>query len=167
MRHGKFLDKTIYDKNEYILHSDHAEIILLNKYGEFAGTCFIDIQDVSNCKKYKWHIRKSRNTNYAITTLNGGKPLFIHRLLLDYDGSDDIDHLDHNGLNNRKSNLCICSHSKNLTNQHNYDNGIYKVKSGRYRSTIVKNGKTHYIGTYDTMEEALLNRKIKEKELFD
>ena len=30
-RHGKFLDKTIYDKNEYIKHEDYFEIIIRDK----------------------------------------------------------------------------------------------------------------------------------------
>jgi len=50
-RHGKFLNKTIYDKNDYILHSDYAEIVLLDKNGNLVDTCLIDIDDVDSCKK--------------------------------------------------------------------------------------------------------------------
>ena len=71
-----------------------------------------------------------------------------------YYGEDDIDHIDNNGLNNCKYNLRIISHSLNLTNQHNSNNGVKKVPSGRYQAHITLNGKSIYLGTFDTFEEA-------------
>jgi len=111
-------------------------------------------------------MKKSLHTDYAIATIDEQNKLFMHRLILDYYGEQDIDHNNHNGLDNRKFNLEVCSHSKNLTNQHNKYNGVYKVKSGRYRSTICIDSKTIYIGTYDNPEDALNARKEKEYELF-
>jgi len=166
-RHGKFLDKTIYDDNQYIIHNDNAEIILCDKHGNKIGSALIDIEDIDKCKKYKWHIKNSLHTQYAISTINENKKIFLHRLILHYNGKSDIDHINHNGLDNRKSNLRICSHNKNLTNQYNYNNGIYKTNSNKYRASICKNNKTIYIGTYDTEDEAIYYRKLKEKELFD
>ena len=87
----------------------------------------------------------------------------MHRLILNYNDEDDIDHINHNGLDNRKSNLRILTHSSNLMNQYNDDNGIYQVKSGKYRSTICVNGKTIYLGTYDTFDGALNIRKQEER----
>lgn len=165
-RHGKFLDKTIYDDNEYILHNDYAEIILRDSKCNIVGNAYIDLEDVDLCKQYKWHIKHSLHTDYAITTIDEHTKLFLHRLVLDYYGELDVDHHNHNGLDNRKYNMEVCSHSKNLTNQHNEDNGVYQVKSGRYRATICINAKTIYLGTFDTLEEALKVRKDKEHELF-
>ena len=56
-RHGKILDKTIYDDNEYIIHDNYAEIILCDKAGNKIGSTLIDIENVGRCKQYKWHIK--------------------------------------------------------------------------------------------------------------
>ena len=157
---------TIYDKNEYVIKEDYAEITLKNKNGDISGIVLIDKEDIERCKKYKWHIKKSRNTDYAITTINESEKLFLHRYLLEYTGKQDIDHINHDGLDNRKDNLRIISHSYNLINQHNEDNGIFKVKSGRYRVTINKDGKSYYIGTYDTFDKAKEIRKAAELKFF-
>lgn len=165
-RHGKFLEKTIYNKNDFVICNDHAEIILLNKQCEEVGRALIDLDDVEKCKQYKWHTKAGQNTLYVIATISETSKIFLHRLVLGYCGNMDIDHINHKGLDNRKKNLKICSHSENLTNQHNYNNGVRKVLSGRYRATIVQNNKSLYIGTYNSEEEAIKYRKLKEKELF-
>lgn len=162
-RHGKTF-KTIYDPNEIKIMDKYA-IIKITDMSNLKYDVLVDLDDLEKIKKYKWHIKKSTNTNYAISS-KGDNKLFIHRLVLNYEGDLDVDHINHNGLDNRKNNLRIISHSKNIMNQHNDDNGIYKLKNNRFRATITKNNKGIYIGTYDTFEEAKTNRKIYEEKLF-
>ncbi len=159
---NKNIERSIYDPNEYILHSDHAEIILYDKYGKENGRAIIDLEDVEKCRKYKWHIRKSKNTNYVIN--NTEKRFFLHQYILDYYDQDmDIDHINRNGLDNRKINLRIVTHSRNIMNQGN-GTGIKKVQSGRYQASICRNYQTYYIGTYDTFDEAYSARKAIEEQ---
>ena len=161
-RNGKFLDITIYDSNEYIMHEDYAEIVLRDKHSCVAGVAIIDIEDVDIAKQYKWHMRKSLNTNYAVCTLKDGQKLFLHRLVLGYSGKDDVDHIDHNGLNNRKSNLRVVTHDTNLRNQHGNRKGVKRVGSGNYQAIITKDRKNIYLGTFPTYESAL-EARLKEK----
>ena len=164
-RNGKFLDITIYDSNEYIMHEDYAEIVLRDKHSCVVGMAIIDIEDVDIAKQYKWHMRKSLNTNYAICTLKDGKKLFLHRLVLGYSGKDDVDHIDHNGLDNRKSNLRVVTHDTNLRNQHGNRKGVKRVGSGNYQAIITKDSKNIYLGTFPTYESALKARLKAAKEL--
>lgn len=157
-RHGDFLKKTIYDPNEYIVYDDYAEIILMDKYQNEVGRALIDIEDIEKCKQYKWHLRKSLNTNYVIATLDKTKKVHLHRLILNYDGRNDVDHINHNGLDNRKQNLRIVSHSDNARNQHGMRKGIKLVGSGRYQALITVGGHGEYLGTFDTYEDALAAR---------
>jgi hypothetical protein len=166
-RNHKFLEHTIYDKNDYIIREDYAEIVLRDKNCDIVAKAVIDLEDVDICKKYKWHLKKSDNNMYAIATINENKKIFLHRLVMDYTGNEDIDHIDRNGLNNRKNNLRICSRSSNIKNQSIKRKGIKKVESGRYQASITHNYKCIYIGTYDTFEEALQARLLKEKEFAD
>ena len=74
--HGE-IKRTIYDRNEIILHEKYAEIILRDKYQNIVGKTIIDIEDVDKVKDLKWHIKTSRNTNYAVYN-DKGHSVFIH-----------------------------------------------------------------------------------------
>lgn len=164
-RNGLFNDNTIYQPNEYIIHDDYAEIGLKDKDCNVIGKAIIDLEDIEKCKQYKWHIRKSRNTQYAIASIKGyeNKKIHLHRLIMDYNGNLDIDHINMNGLDNRKSNLRIVTHSENKANNNSI--GVKLVPSGRWQACICRNYKTIYIGTYDTKEDAMNARKECIKQL--
>lgn len=69
-----------------------------------------------------------------------------------------IDHEDGRGLNNRKRNLrasdAVTNH-QNVKNHadHPYPKGVYRNRK-RWRSHIMARGVLHYLGTFDTQEEA-------------
>ena len=156
-RYGNTLDKTIYDRNDYVVHEDCVEIILYDKNCIESGRAIIDIEDMERCKKYKWHIRKARGrTKYVIASLPNNKKLHLHRFILGYDGECDVDHINRNGLDNRKSNLRIVPHRINSAN--NDSIGVKKVPSGRFQARCCRNYKTIYIGTFDTFDEAVTAR---------
>lgn len=165
MEHGKCF-RTRCDPNDYEVSGDVVKIFVYDKYGNRTGTAIVDLEDLDKCLQYKWHVKKGHHTNYARTTLNAKKGLLLHRVVTGYEGNLDIDHINGNGLDNRKCNLRICSRSRNLLNQYKRTAGISKVPSGRYRSRISYNYKEIYIGTYDTEDEAIEARKAKELELF-
>jgi hypothetical protein len=88
----------------------------------------------------------------------------LHRLILNYHQKDkEIDHINRNPLDNRKSNLRLVSHGINMTNcPKRFDSkqiykGIQKLPSGRF-SARVSGGKR--VGTFNTAEEAF--EKYKE-----
>lgn len=164
-RHGRVFT-TIYEKNEVVYKDDFAEIVLRNKSGEIVGYTKIDKEDVERVLEHKWHITNPPRTHYAITHINENKKVFLHRFILDYYGPLDVDHINHDGLDNRKSNLRIVTHSKNLVNQYKEDRGVHRLKSGKYIACIMQDGKGMCLGTFDTKEEALKARRAYEENLF-
>lgn len=168
IRHEKCFERTKFDPNEYEVSGDVAKIFMYDKYGNRTDTAIVDLEDLDRCLQYRWYVTKGCRTNYArakIKGKKGKKGLLLHRLVTGYEGNLDIDHINGNGLDNRKCNLRICSRSKNLLNQHKRTAGVYKVPSGRYRARIRYNYKIINIGTYDTEDEAIEARKAKELEL--
>ena len=131
--------------------------------GNTVGFAIIDLDDVGKCSKFKWHMKRSRNTSYAIATINEREKIFLHRFVLDYRGCMDVDHINLNGLDNRKSNLRIVSHSDNLAN--NKKTGVKLLPSGRWQASICYNYKTIYIGTFETEAQAFAAREAKRLEL--
>ena len=72
----------------------------------------------------------------------------MHRLILD---GRTIDHRNGSGLDNRKSNLRVCSQSENL---HNSRYRGYTMHQGKYVSNIRVNGERIHLGRFDSAEAA-------------
>jgi len=84
----------------------------VNGHGLFT---LVDDEDYEELNKVKWYGYKAKNTVYAV---RGGNRIFIsmHREILKVPPKLRVDHIDHNGLNNQKSNIRICTASENNKN---------------------------------------------------
>lgn len=71
----------------------------------------IDDEDYEIISKYKWSLKKSNNTYYA--RHGYPKKIYIHRFLTRYKMTD---HINGNGLDNRRNNLRECSQKENSRN---------------------------------------------------
>jgi len=128
--------------------------------GQFA---LIDDEDFERVSSRHWHVD---DAGYARTNIwSGGKKSAaprMHRFILGVtDRKVHIDHINGNKLDNRKSNLRVCSASDNLKNrgkQRNNTSGykgvIYDKERSKWRAEICTNGKRKYLGRYDTVEDA-------------
>lgn len=116
-------------------------------------TWYIDQQDAQRCGLY-----------YFVTNMYVGNKRVkqkMHRLLAGCISGDGnvVDHKDGNTLNNTKSNLRICTAKENSRNARtpktnkSGKKGV-RFRNNRYEANIKVDGKTRYIGIYDTMEEA-------------
>ena len=98
--------------NEYIIYEDYAEIICLNIKKEISGKLLIDLEDVDKCKKYRWFIKEDK---YGVSdTLS--KRVRIHNIIMNNQGDKVVDHINRNGLDNRKNNLRLTDQAMNNKN---------------------------------------------------
>ena len=176
-RHGKILDRTIYDKNDYIEHDDYIEIKLYDKNCEYVGSTKIDKDMLEFVQKYKVYIRKHDGSNklYAMTSdiNNSGKKVYLHRLLMGlkdvrYNLDIAVDHINGDSLDNRLCNLRICKQEENMKNIRKNDKivGVGWLKANKkWTARIMHNYKGIHLGNYDLYEEAVLARIKKEFEL--
>lgn len=142
-------------KNEYVIdiENNYAKIIV-KSYLNKIETVFIDIEDIDKCKKYLWNIR---TLNYVRNDEIG----LLHRYIMDCPDDKVVDHINHNPLDNRKSNLRICTMLQNNHNKkrQNDDIGVYKMKNGKYIVRLFYKGKILNLGTYENKEYAIKIRK--------
>ncbi len=128
----------------------------------------VDPEDYERLRKYKWHVNKSIRTYYAVHSLTNGrnaprKNLRMHHLVIDGLAIDVppgcfCDHINHNGLDNRKANLRIATRKQNVWHRRKFkrpSRSKYKgvdfisANSGRcWRARIRVNGKRIYLGSF-------------------
>lgn len=115
--------------NHIELEDDYAILYLYNqKLG--LKEVYIDIEDIDTVKDIHWCITEKGTNLYAS---NGTNHLYLHRLILDVEGYDIvIDHLNHNGLDNRKNNLRITTRHENLKNTSLRECNTSGIKGVRY-----------------------------------
>ncbi len=124
----------------------------------------IDISDFSIYCKYKWHVAIKNGRYYVASAVKrNGKwtKVYLHRLLK---GEPDcfVDHKDNDSLNNKKSNLRLCTQTENNRNRKIGKNntsgykGVSLTKSGTYQAFIYKQGKPIYLGVFKTAKLASL-----------
>lgn len=82
-----------------------------------------------------------------------------------------IDHRDVDGFNNRWDNLREASVSDNCANKRNWrgrllPKGVESHVSGKYRARIMRHGKYHHLGLYETVMDAKMAYMKKATELF-
>ena len=172
-KYGKVLTRTIKDRNEIVILEDHAEVIMYNIRCEEVGRVLIDIEDVDKVKPYKWSDSGDQHgTHYA--TSNDKQWSRMHRLIMNVtDKNLVVDHINHNGYDNRKYNLRICTNSENICNCKTPKNnksgckGVYWAKDkNKWTAQVTINNKTKYIGRFINYEDAVKARLDAEKEYY-
>ena len=128
--------------------------------------------DFDYLNQFKWH----NHIGYARRTLiknNKKAGILMHREILNPLKGKEIDHINHNVLDNRKENLRICTRAENqwnrsinLNNKVNLKGVSLKKGSGKWLAQIQKLGKKIHIGYYSTPQEAAIAYKQKAQELF-
>lgn len=110
--------KSIRDRNEIEILDDYAVIKIRNRNNETIAEAIIDIEDIDKVKDIKWRLH---NNGYVTTTIKATDrkktSLYLHRFIMNYYGELEIDHINRNKLDNRKSNLRIVNHSVNASNK--------------------------------------------------
>lgn len=82
----------------------------------------------------------------------------LHRWLMGEPVGMDIDHINGNGLDNRRANLRVATHSQNMRNQRAQPGRTSRYKGvnwhGRWRVRIKTAGRSHHVGCFADEEAA-------------
>ena len=153
--------------NEIVKYDDYAEIILYDKDCEEIARAIIDIDDIEKCSLYKWSYKKDNKY------VKNGHAGYLHRYIMEYPENMVVDHINGNKLDNRKSNLRICTDQQNKMNHKTYSNnsagypGVsWHKKSGKWRARIQVQGKDIHLGFFDVLEDAIHVRHQAEIDYF-
>lgn len=147
---------------------DQTMLIPLTQ-GKFA---VVDAQDYDRLSRYKWCAAKSKKTFYA-ERFSNGRLIKMHREIIHTPKGMQCDHINHNGLDNRKSNLRLCTNAENLRNQKPAGNGSSRYKGvswskqrRKWRASICCDYRVRTIGRFDNKPQAAMAYDDKAIELF-
>jgi hypothetical protein len=150
------------------------EIIYKNRKGKLF-TIIFDKEYSHLILSQKWRVMEQGSSAYAYTDImvNGVKVLTIsmHRLIMGVKNSKSlIDHINHNGLDNRIINLRICNTSQNMMNKKPRGNskfiGVhYEKNKKKYVAYITVDRTRKKIGMFECEYCAAMARDVEAKKL--
>lgn len=123
----------------------------------------IDDEDFELLSKHRWHVKISGTNLYVATNLY--KPrhvtLRMHILIMGKKTGLEIDHVNHNGLDNRRCNLRHVTRRQNVYNKRPHTGSISSYKGVawckskvKWRAKISKDGVIFHLGFFDIKHEA-------------
>jgi len=125
--------------------------------GQFA---IVDAEDYPRLGRFIWFVEGRPNNYYAVRKENG-KSIKMHRQILNAPDHLVVDHIDHNGLNNRKINLRLCTFAENCRNLRSsrhktsrYKGVCWNKRNKKWAAAIKCNNKTYHLGYFKDEIEA-------------
>lgn len=132
------------------------------RLGNSGKVALVDDEDYDKVKGWAWCIRHNHGNDYAYAKTKGTynrKCIVMHRLIMNAPKGTILDHIDHDGLNNQKSNLRFCTNSQNCMNRKAIGRSKYLGVSWttlerKWKAHVKVNKKAIHLGTFADEEMA-------------
>jgi hypothetical protein len=124
----------------------------------------VDDFDFEELSKYSWCASDSGNNKFYAHKKSNSKTVLMHRLILNInDKNVEVDHINHNTLDNRRCNLRVCSRAQNNRNKSSHKNSTSKYLGvsldkarNKWRANIYINKKCVFLGRFEQEKDAAL-----------
>lgn len=137
----------------------------------------VDDDDYDRVSAFKWTASKTKTTVYAVRkvrTLAGRTTSqLLHRFILDVTHPRiDVDHEDHNGLNNQRNNLRLCvrgendGHRRKSRGTSQYKGVSWDSGRGLWRAFITIHNTTRFLGRFHDERDAALAYDVAARAAF-
>lgn len=125
----------------------------------------VDDEDYEELNKYVWYAHRGGNAYYAARNNKGidnrHRYLSMHRVIMGAKRGEQVDHINGNGLDNRRDNLRICTNRQNVQNskrrkdnKSGYKGVTWNKCDCKWLARIGVDGGVTYLGSYDLLEDA-------------
>lgn len=121
----------------------------------------VDDEDWPLISQHNWRAQKSDTTYYALTGASETAWISLHRLITEATPDQTVDHKDGDGLNNRRSNLRVCTREQNsanrrlgVNNKSGYKGVCWVRKRGKWLAQISVDKKHYTLGAFADPWEA-------------
>ncbi len=125
----------------------------------------IDAADVPLVGGFNWLALLGARTVYVLrhkkTPAGPNVKFYLHRVLLDAPPDMVVDHINGDGLDNRRANLRLATYAQNsrysrraASNTTGFKGVTYAVREKRWQAQIVVDGRAKYLGSFEHPELA-------------
>ena len=135
------------------------EILLGN--GEI---CLVDDDDYESVSRFHWSAMKGFSTTYAFRKERVSgiiRTVYLHRALMNPDARQKVDHINGNGLDNRRANLRCCTNQQNVINRRKkqkarsrFKGVTWHEKGQKWRARIMIDRQEISLGLFATEADA-------------
>lgn len=124
------------------------------------GHALIEPDDLHFVQWYRWCLD---NNGYARTRTKADGVLLMHRHLMGLKKGDglEVDHVNGDGLDNRRSNLRVCTHAENVQNRSSAPGSTSRYRAvywdrqkRKWRARVHTQGRYHHVGYFASEAEA-------------
>ena len=137
--------------------------------GKYKGNfVLIDSRDYEYYNQWKWSLGQ-----WGVKRSNNNRNIYLARLIMNCPSNFVVDHINGNSLDNRRSNLRICTSRENSFNSSIAKNnvsgfkGVSKHKlTGKWESRIGVNRKKLHLGLFNNKRTAAMAYNIAAKKYF-
>ena len=158
-------------KNKYLLTKDYAKIYIKSKKHGLK-VMLVSLEDFKTLndktKNMTIYLSVYPTNIYAVYEKNN-KSISIHRDIMNTPEGLHTDYINGNGLDNRRENLRIVTRVVNnqnrklsKNNKSKYNGITWKKLNKKWSVEISVDGKSKYIGIFDTLQDAVKVRKLAE-----
>jgi hypothetical protein len=137
----------------------------------------VDDEDYTSLSQWSWAASHNKTSVAAVRQQRCGDGrshlIKMHRQILNAPSGVEVDHINGNPLDNRRTNLRLASRSQNARNRRraaNNTRGVPGVRwhrqRGKWNARIKLLGKEHSLGMFEHFDMAVQARKNAERQLF-
>lgn len=136
------------------------------------GFTVVDAADAEMVFSRRWRSSNRKNRGSRSLYACSSRGVLMHRLILSAPRGVQVDHRDRDGLNNRRSNLRLCTQSQNNANQaktrgtSRFKGVCWDKHSCKWQAAIQINHDRRYIGLFTSQEAAARAYDAAALELF-
>jgi hypothetical protein len=123
--------------------------------GRGGHVTIVDAEDYEKFAGIKWSVSAHRYAHHY-------RAGYLHRLIMSAQPGQTIDHINGDGMDNRRCNLRICTQAQNVRNKQVI--GIsFNKHAKKWTAQIKLNGKKIHLGCFSNPNDAITARRVAEE----
>jgi hypothetical protein len=131
-------------------------------------SALIDDADASLVQTFRWYEHRAKSKVY-LRGYKGSRRnglVYLHHVICRRSPGMEIDHINGDGLDNRRSNLREVDRTHNNANRKFVRGCHFEKSTGKWRAEISKNGTRYRLGRFPTMQDARDAYRVKKQALY-
>lgn len=122
----------------------------------------VDDEDYSRLAMHSWYYHAAGYAARDVWEDGERRTIYMHRAIMDPGPGQEVDHINGDGLDNRRENLRTCSHQENIAARSSsgrpgsseYLGVSWSEATGKWRARIRHNYDEIHLGVFESEEEA-------------